>query len=113
MAPTTDPTAKLCRWVCSTRYQDLPDAVRKETVTLLYDQVGCMLASATLPSCQPVVDLVRKLGGPQECTVVGHPMRTSVTSAALANGTIGHGEDRKSTRLNSSHSDRSRMPSSA
>ena len=26
---------------------------------------------------------------------------------------FGHGEDRKSTRLNSSHSDRSRMPSSA
>ena len=28
-------------------------------MTLLYDQVGCMLASATLPSCQPVVALVR------------------------------------------------------
>ena len=97
MAPTTDPTAKLCRWVCSTRSQDLPDAVRKETVTLLYDQVACMLASATLPSCQPVVNLVRKLGGPQECTIVGHPVRTSVTSAALANGTIGHGDEVDST----------------
>jgi len=51
MASTTSPTATLCHWVCSTPYGDLPAEVRQETVTLLYDQVGCMLASATLPSC--------------------------------------------------------------
>jgi 2-methylcitrate dehydratase PrpD len=56
-----------------------------------------MIASATLPSCQPVVDLVRKLGGPRKCSVVGHPLRTSVTNAALANGTIGHGDEVDST----------------
>ena len=33
--------------------------------------------------------------------------------AAAAEGEGGHGEDRKSTRLNSSHTDISRMPSSA
>ncbi len=79
--------------MCSTRHQDLPAEVREETLTLLYDQVGCMIASATLPSCQPVVDLVVKLGGPEECTIVGHPVRTSVLNAALANGAIGHGDE--------------------
>src|ERR1041384_8146712 len=97
MATSTGPTSKLCRWVCSTRYQDLPAEVRKETLTLLYDQVGGMLASATLPSCQPLVDLVRKLGPPGECSIVGHPVRTSVTNAALVNGTIGHGAEVDST----------------
>jgi hypothetical protein len=62
MASTASPTATLCHWVCSTRYGDLPAEVRQETVTLLYDQVGCMIASATLPSCQPVVELVRRSG---------------------------------------------------
>jgi 2-methylcitrate dehydratase PrpD len=66
-------------------------------VTLLYDQVGCMLASATLPSCQPVVTLVRRLSPPGTCSIVGHPVRTSVTQAALANGTIGHGDEVDST----------------
>ncbi|MBI4191877.1 MAG: MmgE/PrpD family protein, partial [Betaproteobacteria bacterium] len=97
MAISTGPTTKLCRWACSTRYEDLPAEVRKETVTLLYDQVGGMIASATLPSCQPVVDLVRKLDLRGECSIVGHPVRTSVTNAALANGTIGHGDEVDST----------------
>jgi 2-methylcitrate dehydratase PrpD len=97
MASTTSPTATLCHWICSTQYGDLPAEVRQETVTLLYDQVGCMLASATLPSCQPVVALVRRLSPPGACSIVGHPVRTSVTHAALANGTIGHGDEVDST----------------
>jgi 2-methylcitrate dehydratase PrpD len=97
MASTTNPTAALCHWACSTRYEDLPAEVRQETVTLLYDQVGCMLASATLPSCQPVIALVRRLGAPGPCNIVGHPMRTSVTQAALANSAIGHGDEVDST----------------
>src|SRR5918999_662550 len=97
MAASAGPTSKLCQWINSTRYEAIPEEVRKETVTLLYDQVGCMIASATLPSCQPVVDLVRKLGGPEECSIVGHPVRTSITNAALANGTIGHGDEVDST----------------
>jgi 2-methylcitrate dehydratase PrpD len=60
-----------------------------------------MIASATLPSCQPLVNLVSRLqsgfGGPEECSIVGHPVRTSVTNAALANGTIGHGDEVDST----------------
>ena len=97
MVSTTNPTATLCHCVCSTRYGDLPAEVRRETVTLLYDQVGCMIASATLPSCQPVVELVRRLSPPGACSIVGHPVRTSVTQAALANGTIGHGDEVDST----------------
>jgi 2-methylcitrate dehydratase PrpD len=97
MAISISPTSKLCQWVCSTQFEDIPAEVREETVTLLYDQVGCMIASATLPSCQPVVDLVRTLGLPGECSIVGHPVRTSVTNAALANGTIGHGDEVDST----------------
>jgi 2-methylcitrate dehydratase PrpD len=91
------PTAQLCDWVCSTKYEDLPAAVRKETATLIYDQVGCMIASALLPTCQPVVKMVQALGGPPECTILGHPLRAPITSAAFANGTIGHGAETDST----------------
>ena len=91
------PTAQLCNWACSTKYEDLPREVQKETATLLYDQVGCMIASALLPSCLPVVEMVRALGGPPNCSVVGHPLRAPITNAALANGTIGHGAELDST----------------
>ena len=97
MAETNGPTAQLCRWVDSTGYEDIPEPVRRETVTLLYDQVGGMIASAPLPSCRPVAELAAKLGGAGPCSIVGLPFRTSVTNAALANGTIAHGDEVDST----------------
>ena len=97
MAEPSGPTGELCRWAAATSYEDLPEAVRREAVTLLYDQVGCMIASARLPACQPVVDLVQQIGGSGGCTIVGHPLRTSLLYAALANGTIGHGDEVDST----------------
>ena len=97
MAAANGPTARLCRWAGETGYQDIPEGVRRETVTLLYDQLGGMIASATLPSCRPVADLAAALGGAGECSIVGLPLRTSVTNAALANGTIAHGDEVDST----------------
>ena len=97
MAAGIGPTEALCQWVVSMRYEDLPAEVCREAVVLLYDQVGCMIASATLPACQPVVDLVRMWGGAGDCSVIGHPLRTSLIYAALANGTIGHGDEVDST----------------
>ena len=93
MTTNSNPTAQICEWACSTRYEDIPAEIRKEVVTLLYDQVGGMIPSSQLPSCKPVVDLVRKLGSRGECTVIGHRLKASVTDAALANGTIGHGDE--------------------
>ncbi len=97
MAATNDPTARLCQWVGETGYRDIPEGVRRETVTLLYDQLGGMIASAPLPSCRPVADLAARLGGAGECSIVGLPLRTSVTNATLANGTIAHGDEVDST----------------
>ena len=97
MAEANGPTAQLCHWAGSTRYEDIPEWVRRETVTLLYDQLGGMIASALLPSCRPVADLAAKLGGAGQCSIVGLPLRTSVTNATLANGSIAHGDEVDST----------------
>ena len=97
MPAANGPTARLCRWADETGYQDIPEEVRQESVTLLYDQLGGMIASATLPSCRPVAGLAARLGGSGECSIVGLPLRTSVTNAALANGTIAHGDEVDST----------------
>ncbi|MBI2987035.1 MAG: MmgE/PrpD family protein [Deltaproteobacteria bacterium] len=97
MAGTTGLTTRLCDWVCSTGYSDIPAEVRKEAVTIIYDTIGGMIASSTLSSCQPVVEIVKAMGGNKDCSVVGHPVKTTVTYAALANGTIGHGDEVDST----------------
>ncbi|MBI2866208.1 MAG: MmgE/PrpD family protein [Chloroflexi bacterium] len=91
------PTARLCEWACATRYADLPAPVREEAQTLLLDSVGGMIASARLPTCLPVVEMVRSQGDHGGCSIVGHPLRTSVTLAALANGTISHGDQIEAT----------------
>ena len=97
MTETSGPTSKLCQWVCNTTYENIPEGVRRETVTLLYDQLGGMIASAPLPSCRPVADLAADLGGAGQCSIIGLPLRTSVTNATLANGTIAHGDEVDST----------------
>ena len=97
MTETNGPTSKLCQWVGNTTYENIPEGVRRETVTLLYDQLGGMIASAPLPSCRPVADLAANLGGAGQCSIVGLPLRTSVTNATLANGTIAHGDEVDST----------------
>jgi 2-methylcitrate dehydratase PrpD len=91
--PNKGPTAQICEWACATRYDDLPDDARAEAVKVIYDEVGAMIAGATLESCKPIVDFVRKLGGTPECTVVGHPFRAPLLNAVLANGSIGHADE--------------------
>jgi 2-methylcitrate dehydratase PrpD len=93
MPKNQGPTARICEWVCSTRNEAIPDEVRQEALKVIYDEVGGMIASSTLESCRPVVDLVRKLAGSSECTVVGHDFRAPLLNAALVNGTIGHADE--------------------
>ena len=97
MTVVKNPTARLCEWVCETQFSDINAEVRGEALTMLYDTIGGMIASAALPTCQPVVDMVKEMGGTQQCSIVGHPVKTSVLLAALANGTIGHGDEVDST----------------
>jgi hypothetical protein len=89
MTSNTGPTAKLCEWVCSTTYESIPAEVRKETITLLYDQVGGMIPSAVLPSCKPVVDLVRRLGSGSDCSVIGADLRGQSTISGANDSGVG------------------------
>ena len=63
MDEANGPTAQICQWAGGTRYGDIPEEVRRETVTLLYEQLGGMITSATLPSCPPLADLGAGVGG--------------------------------------------------
>ncbi len=96
------PTAQLCEWASSMRYEDIPDDVRVEALKVIYDETGAMIAGSTLESCKPIVDLVRTLGGTGECTVAGHPFRAPLLNAILANASIGHADEVDATSVNNS-----------
>jgi 2-methylcitrate dehydratase PrpD len=72
-------------------YADLPPDVVEKTKYVVLDQLGCQLACSGLPWNRIVYDYVRELGGAGRSSVVGHGLRTSAESAALVNGTFGHG----------------------
>lgn len=99
MSEQRGPTATLAEWVSATRWEDLPEEVRQEAVTMLYDQVGGMLPSSLLVACEPVIEAVGRLGGPGECTIIGHPGRAPLLNAALANGAIGHSNEVDATSV--------------
>ena len=75
----------------SARARRRPAIAQVRRATL--DTLGVMLAGAAEPAASAVRAVVRAEGGTPLCTVVGTPLRTSPTWAALANGAAGHAHD--------------------
>jgi 2-methylcitrate dehydratase PrpD len=86
-------TARLAEFVVKTTLADCPDAAIVQVRRATLDTLGVMLAGAAEPAATAVRGVVRAEGGTPLCTVVGTPLRTSPTWAALANGTAGHAHD--------------------
>ena len=81
-----------------------PDAVEQAKMIVL-DTLGAMLlgSSPAYTSSWLTGELARQMGGRPECTVVGRDFKTSVESAALANGTIGYAADVEGGRAARQH----------
>ncbi|TAK01405.1 MmgE/PrpD family protein [bacterium] len=86
-------TEKLAEWLSSVRYDELPAIIRSKALDVVFDSVGCMVACSVLPEVRAIVALLQQLGGSPECTIVGYKERTSVVSAAMANGGMAHGDE--------------------
>ena len=81
----------LAAFVSGSDYDDLPPEVVEKTKYIVLDQIGCQLASSTLPWNAVVYDHVQSLGAIGDSTVVGHGFKTHPECAALVNATFGHG----------------------
>ncbi len=71
----------------------VPPEARTVARTAYLDTIGVMLAGAAEPAARAVQQVARDEGGDGPCTVVGTPRRSSVSWAALANGTAAHALD--------------------
>jgi len=86
-------TARVAEFVVKTALADCPDAAVAQVRRAALDTLGVMLAGAAEPAAVAVRAVIRAEGGTPLCTVVGTPLRTAPTWAALANGTAGHAHD--------------------
>ncbi len=93
MTGNTTVTERLAEWICSESYDRLPAAVRDQTVDVIFDTVGGMAACSILPEIKMIVKMIEQQGGRPECTIIGHRATTSVINAAMANGSLAHGDE--------------------
>ncbi|MGZ8231626.1 MAG: MmgE/PrpD family protein [Burkholderiales bacterium] len=83
-------TRDLARFASALRYEDLPAEVVERIKLSVLDSIGCMLFGATLPWTRKVADFALAEGARAVASLVGMGSKTSVSLAALVNGTGGH-----------------------
>jgi len=82
------------------RFDDFPGEAVRIAKHCIIDGLGVMLAGATQTAGEIVRDLAADAGAKAEATIFGRaPIRSSVSYAALANGTSGHALDWDDTQL--------------
>ena len=82
----------LAKFVSDLKYEHLPPPVVARAKALILDQVGIMMACATLPWSKVIYDYVRDWGDCKaEATVAHYGYKTKVENAVFANSSFGHG----------------------
>ena len=85
-----DETRQLAEFGSTLRYEQLPAEVVARAKTSILDTIGCCLYGATLDSVRKLAAMVEEEtpGGPAQ--VLGLPLRTAASNAALVNATSAH-----------------------
>jgi 2-methylcitrate dehydratase PrpD len=83
-------TRDLARFGASLRYSDIPGEVVQRIKSSILDSLGCCFFGATLPWSRKVAELAANEGARPVASLIGMGRKTSVSLAALVNGTAGH-----------------------
>ena len=83
-------TTVLSEFASKTRLDDISAEAIAATKRHILDCTGVALAATAEPAGRIVVDITREQGGGPTATVLGTDLRTSVVSAAWANGSLAH-----------------------
>jgi len=96
------PTAEIAGYVARTRYRDIPADVVQLARGFILDSLGVTLAGSTDECSRIVQAQIRRMGGREECSVLGTALRAPAAKAALANGVAAHAMDYDDTQLSTS-----------
>ena len=88
-------TGQLAAFISGFSTQPVPTAVRTRALEVIQDGAGALLAAANpeFSTFRRITEFVADQGGRAEATLVGTELRSNLTNAALANGTLGYACD--------------------
>lgn len=92
-------TRTLARYVVEARYEDLPEAVRKEAVRTLVNWVGVSVGGSRHPTIDIAVAALAPFSGPPQAGILGRRERFDAMNAAFINGVSSHIFDYDDTHL--------------
>jgi len=88
-----DYSAQLARYAAGLKLADVPPEVVATAKRVVLDQLGCQIASSTLPWSLKFRDAIKATGTSGGATVVYHGDRVSIDNAAFLNSAFGHGNE--------------------
>ncbi|GAA5232313.1 MmgE/PrpD family protein [Verticiella sediminum] len=83
-------TQELARYAIETRYQDIPEPVRRAAKRLMLDTLGCAVGALGTDPGIAVRRIVQRSGAVGPASVIGTGQKTSIATAAWANGRLGN-----------------------
>jgi 2-methylcitrate dehydratase PrpD len=92
-------TQQLVSFAATTRFEDLPAAVIRESKRCILDFLGVAIGAANDEAPRIALDTVCELGGSPQATIVAYGTRTSVMHAALIDGILSHVLDFDDTHI--------------
>jgi 2-methylcitrate dehydratase PrpD len=86
-------TKTIADFVADITFDAIPDHVKKMTVNLIMDTLGCMYAGSTADGIEEIVDYLSVFDSGKQASVFGFDKMLSVHNAALVNSAAAHARD--------------------
>jgi 2-methylcitrate dehydratase PrpD len=94
-----DVTRRLARFIVASRFEALPQAVRREARRTLINWAGCAIGGSRHETMTKAVAALAPFFGPGQATLFGRGERTDILHAALLNGISSHVLDFDDTHI--------------
>ena len=86
-------TAKLANHAADLSFDELPDDIVSIAKCCFLDWLAVTLAAQDDPITKMLISEAKEQGGNPQATIIGDGLKTSVSQAALINGTVSHALD--------------------
>jgi 2-methylcitrate dehydratase PrpD len=90
---------RLITYALNLSYEEIPDQVIAQAKRCFIDWVGAALGSYGEAVRSILMETIQELGGREQASIIGVPVKTSVYNAALVNGAMSHVLDYDDTHL--------------
>lgn len=96
-------TKVLAEYAISTSFDEYPIEVVDRAKMFLLDTLGCMIGGLDTPLGKSMLQTIKKAGSGGRATIVGSSVKSSITDAALLNGTTANALDFEETLAGLGH----------